>query len=79
MNRLREVRFFQRINQCQLALRVGVSQGHISKVENDLLPDTEQTDRLKEKICESLGLEIEEVFPEGNIESRKNWEKETNK
>ena len=63
INRLAEIRFYRRINQHELALKCGISQSLISKLENELLPDTSATREMKKKISEALGLPFEKVFP----------------
>ena len=63
MNKLKEIRFLRGLNQNQLSLRSGVDQSQISKLENNLLPDTLSTRQLKAKICNALDLKFEEVFP----------------
>lgn len=61
-NRLREIRFFKRINQYQLALQTGLTQSRISIIENGYVtPKDDETGRL----ARALGVSIDELFPTG--------------
>ena len=61
-NRLREIRFFRRMNQYQLALLARVHQSRISLAENELIelkPDE------RERISNALGTRANEIWEIG--------------
>jgi len=59
MRQLKEIRFFKKINQHQLALLSQVHQSRISLIENGLVEPTEDE---KKKIAKALGVEVEMLW-----------------
>lgn len=51
---LKIVRFFKDFSQYQLSILSGVPQSEISKLENDLLPNTPSVKKMKERIARVL-------------------------
>jgi transcriptional regulator with XRE-family HTH domain len=62
MNNLRTIRFLGKLTQDSLAKMAKTHQTVISKLERDLLPNTPGTLRLKEKIVQTLGVKLDDVF-----------------
>lgn len=60
MNRLREVRFFKKVNQYQLAMSSQVHQSRISLIENGLVKARSEE---KQRLASALGVRVEEIFP----------------
>ncbi|MGD1154034.1 MAG: helix-turn-helix transcriptional regulator [Syntrophales bacterium] len=59
MNRLREARFFKRMNQYQLAISAGMHQSRISLIEKGYArprPDE------KKRLAQALGAKPEDLF-----------------
>jgi transcriptional regulator with XRE-family HTH domain len=65
MNRLREIRFFKKVNQYQLALLSGVYQSRISLAENGLI---ELRKDEQKAIAKALKVSVREIFPK-NVSS----------
>jgi transcriptional regulator with XRE-family HTH domain len=65
-NRLRVIRAEKRVTQFRLSIATGVIQSRLSQMENDLInPSPEE----KEKIAGALGVQVGEIWTEGNINS----------
>jgi transcriptional regulator with XRE-family HTH domain len=60
-NRLKEIRFFGSIKQCELALRAGVPQATLSRIEIGWIQPNEQH---KKRLAEALKLPVGDIFPE---------------
>jgi DNA-binding XRE family transcriptional regulator len=59
-NKLREIRFFGNIKQCELAIKAGVPLATLSKIENGWLRPNEDQ---KRRIANALALPVHDVFP----------------
>lgn len=60
---LKALRFFKGISQDELAKQAGVDQATISRLERGVLLANPSTEKLKERICEVLGVRPKDVFP----------------
>ena len=58
---LREVRFFRKFSQYDVALKTGLPQSKISLIENGYTAVKEEE---KRKIAKALGCKVLEVFPD---------------
>ena len=63
MNALKSVRFLRDISQASLAKKVDLDPAIISRLENDLCRDTPAVIRWKERICKTLKMPLEMIFP----------------
>ena len=60
MHKLKEIRFFKKITQPQLAQLAGIQQSRISLIENELVTPNENE---RKRISEALNLKAEDIFP----------------
>lgn len=63
MNRLREVRFFKKVNQYQLAMSSQVYQSRISLIENGLVKARPEE---RQRLASALGVRVEEIWSKAN-------------
>ena len=62
MNKLKEVRFFQRVSQPLLTLKTGIQQSRISLIEKELVVPREDEQK---KIAKALDAKVEDIFTVG--------------
>lgn len=60
-NKLKEIRFFGNIKQCELAVKARIPLATLSKIENGWLQPNEDQ---KRRIAKALSLPVSEAFPE---------------
>ena len=68
MDKLRETGVVKRITQFQLRIATGIHQSKISMIENELIEPLENE---KKWLGRTLGVSVEEIFPEKGDEALK--------